>query len=136
MVLFCFKGIKLIKQITILPKIECKTEIHLRQPWFTCSAYGQFTKKKEIEKSKETRGSRHIYQDELDKTCFQHAMAHKDFEDLPRRKASDKCYVIKHLILQKVYNMMDINVDLVQWFINVLIKSLLMVLLHVPSQRP
>ena len=32
-------------------------------------------------------------------------------------------YLIKHLIFLKVQNMMDINVDLLKWFINVLIKK-------------
>ena len=36
-----------------------------------------------------------------------------------------KYYVIKHLILLKIQNTMDINVVLLQWFINFLIKSLL-----------
>ena len=33
-----------------------------------------------------------------------------------------KCYVIKHLILLKIQNMININADLLQWFINFLIK--------------
>ena len=46
-------------------------EMLLRQPGFTYSAYGPFTKNKErIKKIKETRDSRTIYQNELDKTCF------------------------------------------------------------------
>ena len=32
--------------------------------------------------------------------------------------------MIKHLILEKIENMMDINVDLLQWFIHFLIKNL------------
>ena len=36
-----------------------------------------------------------------------------------------KYYVIKHLILLKIQNMMDINVDLLQWSIKFLIKKLL-----------
>ena len=32
----------------------------------------------------------HIYQNELDKACFQHGMAYRDFKDLTRRTASDK----------------------------------------------
>ena len=32
-------------------------------------------------------------------------------------------YVIKHLILLKIQNMMDINVDLLQWSITFLIKK-------------
>ena len=39
------------------------SEMHLRQPGFTNSACGSFTK------NKDTRGSRYIYQNELDKTC-------------------------------------------------------------------
>ena len=46
-------------------------EIHLRQPGFTYSACGPFTKNKErIRKFKETGGSRYTYQNELDKACF------------------------------------------------------------------
>ena len=66
-------------------------EIHLRQPGFTYSACGPFTKNKErIQKCKETGDSRYIYQNELDKTCFQHDTAYGDFKDLARRMASDK----------------------------------------------
>ena len=32
--------------------------------------------------------------------------------------------MIKHLILEKIENMIDINVDLLQWFIHFLIKKL------------
>ena len=50
-------------------------EINLRQPGFTYSACRPFTKNKErIQKFKETRDSRYIYQNELDKACFQHNM--------------------------------------------------------------
>ena len=46
-------------------------EMHLRQPGFTYSACGSFTKNKEIiEKFKVTIDSRYIYQNELDKACF------------------------------------------------------------------
>ena len=52
------------------------TEIHLRQARFTYSACGTFTKNKErIQKFKETGDSRYIYQNELDKACFQHDLA-------------------------------------------------------------
>ena len=66
-------------------------KMHLRQPGFTYSACGPFTKNKErIQKFKETGDSRYIYQNELDKACFQHDMAYGDFEDLTRRTASDE----------------------------------------------
>ena len=58
---------------------------------FTYSACGPFTKNKEsIQKFKETGDSRYIYQNKLDKDCFQHGMAYGDFKDLTRRTASDK----------------------------------------------
>ena len=66
-------------------------EMHLWQPGFTYSAWGPFIKNKEqITKFKETRDSRHIYQNELDKACFQHHMAYGDFKDLNRRRFADK----------------------------------------------
>ena len=41
--------------------------------------------KQRIQKFKAPRDSRYIYQSELDKTYFQHGMAHGDFKDLTRR---------------------------------------------------
>ena len=46
--------------------------------------------RKRIQKFKETGDARYIYQNELDKACFQHDMAYGDFKDLARRTASDK----------------------------------------------
>ena len=60
---------------------KCMPEMHLRQPGFTCSACGPFTKKKErIQKFKETGDSRHIYRNELDKACFQGDMTYQDLK--------------------------------------------------------
>ena len=42
--------------------------------------------------------------------------------------------MIKYLILLKIQNVMDINVDLLHWFKNVLIKSLQVVLLQLPKE--
>ena len=50
-------------------------------------------------------------------------MAYGGFKDLNRRAAPDKVLRIKHFILLKIQNMMDINVDLLQWFIIFLIKK-------------
>ena len=48
-------------------------EMYLREPRFTSSTCGPFIKNKErIQKLKETGNSRYIYQNELDKACFQH----------------------------------------------------------------
>ena len=65
--------------------------MHLKQPGFTYSACGPFTKnKKRIQTFKETGDWRYIYRNELDKACFQHDMAYGDFKGLARRTASDK----------------------------------------------
>ena len=66
-------------------------EMHLKQPVFTCGAYRPFTKNKErIEKFKETGDTKYIYKNELDKACFQHDMAYRDFKDSSKRTTSDK----------------------------------------------
>ena len=46
-------------------------EMHLKQPEFTYSACGPFTKNNErIKKFKETGDTNYIYKNELDKVCF------------------------------------------------------------------
>ena len=66
-------------------------ENHLKQLAFTYRASALFTKNKErIQKFKETGNTSYIYKNELDKACFQHHMAYRDFKDLKRRIASDK----------------------------------------------
>ena len=67
------------------------TELHLRQPGFTCSACGPFTKNKEtIENFVKSGNTDFIYKNELDKACFQHDMAYGKSKDLVRRTQSDK----------------------------------------------
>ena len=51
--------------------------------------------KERTQKIKKTGDSRYIYQNELDKSCFQHDMAYGDLEDLTRRTASDKILLNK-----------------------------------------
>ena len=73
-------------------------EMYLKQSGFTYSPCGLFTKNKErIQKFKETGDTSYIYKNELDKTCFQHDMAHGDFKELKRRTFSDK--ILRDLIL-------------------------------------
>ena len=70
---------------------EFMPEMYLIQPGFTYSACEPFTKIKErIRKFKETRDLWYIYQNKLDKACFQHGMAYGDFKNLPRRTAAHK----------------------------------------------
>ena len=66
-------------------------EIHLRQPGFTHSACGPFTKNKErVEKFMESGNTDFIYKNGLDKACFQHDMAYGKSKDLVKRTQSDK----------------------------------------------
>ena len=75
----------------LLASDKFMSEIHLKQPGFTYSACGPFTKNKEwTQKFKETGDTNYIYKNELDKACFQHDMAYGDFKDLKRRTFSDK----------------------------------------------
>ena len=66
-------------------------EMHLKEPGFTYSAPGPFTKNKErIEKLMQTGNTAFIYKNELDKACFQHDMAYGKSTDLIKRTQSDK----------------------------------------------
>ena len=51
-------------------------------------------------------------------------MAYGNFKYLTRRTASDKILRDKDLILLKIPNMMDINVELLHWLMVFLIKIL------------
>ena len=60
-------------------------EMHLKQPGFTYSDCGPFTKNKDrIEKFMQTGNT------DLDKACFQHDMAYDKYKDLTKRTQSDK----------------------------------------------
>ena len=67
-------------------------EMHLKNPIVgTYSAWGPFTKNKQrIQRFMETGDTKYIYKNELDKACFQHDMAYRDFKDLRRRTQSGK----------------------------------------------
>ena len=66
-------------------------EIHLRQPHFTYSACGPFTRHEQrIQKFKETGDTNYIYKNELDKACFVHDAAYSDSKDLTKRTVADK----------------------------------------------
>ena len=66
-------------------------EMHWRQPGFTYSACGPFTKNKErIEKFMKTVNTNFIYKNELDKACFKHDMDYGKSKDLVKRTQSDK----------------------------------------------
>ena len=66
-------------------------EMHIKQPGFTYSASGPFTKNKErSEKFMQTGNTNFIYRNEFDMACFQHDMAYGKSKDLAKRTQSDK----------------------------------------------
>ena len=76
-------------------------KMHLKQPGFSYSARGPFTKNKErIEKFMQTGNTDYIYKNELDRACFQHDMAYGKPKDLERELNQITFYEIKHLKLQ------------------------------------
>ena len=75
----------------LLARDKFMPEMHLKQPNFTYSACGPFTKyKARIEKFIQTGKTNFIYKNELDQACFQHDMAYEKSKDLVKRTQSDK----------------------------------------------
>ena len=65
--------------------------LHLKQPGFTYSACGPFTKHLgRIQKFRGKGNLKHLYRNELDKACFAHDAAYSDSKDLVKRTMSDK----------------------------------------------
>ena len=66
-------------------------ELHLKQPGFTYSACGPFSKHRErIKKFREPANLKHLYKNELDKACFTHNATYSDSKDLANRTTSDR----------------------------------------------
>ena len=75
----------------LLVRDKYMPEMHLRQPEFTYSARGPFTKNKErIQRFKETGETSYIYKNGLDKACFQHDTADGGSKDLTKTTIPDK----------------------------------------------
>ena len=65
-------------------------EMYLKQPGFTYSVCGLFTKDKErTEKFIQTGNADFIYKNEFDKACFQHNMIYGKSNDVTKRTQSD-----------------------------------------------
>ena len=111
-------------------------EMHLKQPGFTYSVCGSFTRNKEkIEKFMQEGNADFIYRNELDKAYFQHDMAYGNSRELAKRTQSNKVLklqfesFVKHLKLPVIQKMMVIKEDYLQWFTIFLIRTLLEVML-------
>ena len=89
-VLIKYKMNKLINKF-LLAGDRFMPEIHLRQPQFTYSACGPFTRHEErIQKFKETGDTNYVFKNELDQACFVHDAAYSDSKDLTKRTIADK----------------------------------------------
>ena len=91
---------------------EFMPKMDLRQPGFTYSASGPFTKNQERIDLKKTGDLRYISQKEKDRNFFQNSLAYGDFKDLNRRAFADEILVSRISILLKIQTIMDINADL------------------------
>ena len=66
-------------------------QLHLKQPEFTYSACGPFTKHRErIQKFRETGNLKNLYRNELDKAGFTNDAAYSDSKDLDKRTIADE----------------------------------------------
>ena len=80
-----------IKNKFLLSSDKFMPELHLKQPGFTYSVCGPFTRNKErIEKLMQAGNTDFIYKNELDKACFQYEMAYVKSKKLAKRTESDK----------------------------------------------
>ena len=91
--MFCFKVYKTNDIINkfLLVCDKFMPEMHLRQPVFTYGSSGPFTKNKErTEKFMQIGNTDFIYENELDKACFEQDMAYGKSKDLVKRTQWDK----------------------------------------------
>ena len=85
-------------------------KFHLKQPVFTYSTCGLFTKHCErIQKFTETGNLRHLYRNEWDKSSFAHDAAFSDSKDLAKETISDKLLRDGVMKLLEIVTMMDIK---------------------------
>ena len=69
------------------------SQLHLKQPGFTYSACGPFTKHcKRIQKLRKTSNLKHLYRNQLNKACFVHDVTYSEIKDLAKRTILDKIF--------------------------------------------
>ena len=78
-------------------------QLHFKKPGFTYS--GTFTKiRKKIQKFRETGHLKHLYRNELDKSCFAHDAAYSDSKDLTIRTISNKILKDRAYEIARIYD--------------------------------
>ena len=88
-----------------------------------------YKKQRKNPKFKETWDSRYIYENELDKACFQHGTAYGNFKDLTRRTAYNRILRDKVFNIAKNPKYDEYQPGLASMIYNFLIKKLLVVVL-------
>ena len=103
--------------------------MHLRHPGLADSA----CEKKESENLKKPEIQDIFIKTNLINLVFNMTWLMKILKTYLEDQLLIRCYVVKHLILLKVLATMEINVDLLKWFIRFLIKRLQVMLLKMKS---
>ena len=81
---------KIIKKFLLIVD-KFMSELHLKQPGFTYSACGPFTKHRQrIQKFRETVTLKYFYRKGLNKACFPYDATYSHCKDLAKRTISDK----------------------------------------------
>ena len=117
------------KQYTLVQNSnKFKPEMHLSQPGFIQSACGPFTKNKEkIQKFKEIQDI-FIKTNQI-KPAFNIIQVMGILTIYQEHQLLKNYYVIKHLILLKIKDMININMELLQWCIPFFYKLFYYILL-------
>ena len=87
-------------------------EMQLKQPGFTYSAFGLFTKNKKIVKFMQTGDTNYIYRNDLDKTWYKDLkISGLDINIWLKEQNQMKVWKIMPLKLQVIQNMMDMKMN-------------------------
>ena len=85
-------------------------ELLLKHRGFIYSVCGPVTKHLErIQKCRETENLKHLYRNELDKSCFAHDAIYFDSKDLTKRTISDNILRNRTYEMLKIVTMVDIK---------------------------
>ena len=110
--------------------------IRVKRTWNYIECLWTIYYKQRTKKINETRDLRYIYQLNKIKSAFSMIWFMVILKNHLEKQLLIKYYMMKHLTLYTILNMMGIKVNLLQWFMNFLIKNQLVVLLKVCYMKP
>ena len=107
----------------LLTETKFMSKLHLKQPGFTYSVCGPFTKHCErIKKIREIDNLKHLYRNELDKACFAHDQQILIVKIYQRGLFQIGFSKIEPIKLLEIVNMMCIKERQQIWYITFLIR--------------